>query len=85
MIHKTAIIDSKAKVSSMVEVGPYSVIGPDVEIDDDVIIQSHVTITGVTKIGKKNIFFLTGRDGKIFFFSIKFNIFFLLNDTFKDK
>ncbi|NMN68088.1 acyl-[acyl-carrier-protein]--UDP-N-acetylglucosamine O-acyltransferase [Candidatus Pelagibacter ubique] len=57
MIHKTAIIDSKAKISSNVKVGPYSVIGPDVEIDEEVIIQSHVTITGLTKIGKKNIFY----------------------------
>ena len=57
MIHKTAIIDSKAKLSSNVDIGPYSVIGPDVEIDDDVIIKSHVTITGLTKIGKKNIFY----------------------------
>ena len=57
MIHKTAIIDPKAKISSTVEIGPYSVIGPDVEIDDNVIIQSHVTINGVTKIGKKNIFY----------------------------
>ena len=57
MIHKTAIIDPKAKISSNIEVGPYSVIGPDVEIDDDVIIQSHVTITGNTKIGKKNVFY----------------------------
>jgi UDP-N-acetylglucosamine acyltransferase len=57
MIHKTAIVDSKAKISSNVEIGPYSVIGPDVEIDDDVIIQSHVTITGLTKIGKKNILY----------------------------
>ena len=57
MIHKTAIIDPKAKISSNVEIGPYVVIGPDVEIGDSVIIQSHVTITGVTKIGKQNIFF----------------------------
>ena len=57
MIHKTAIIDSKAKISSNVEIGPYVVIGPDVEIDDGVVIQTHVTITGVTKIGKKNIFY----------------------------
>ena len=57
MIHKTAIIDSKAKISSDVIIGPYSVIGPDVEIDENVIIQSHVNITGFTKIGKKNIFY----------------------------
>jgi UDP-N-acetylglucosamine acyltransferase len=57
MIHKTAIIDSKAKISSNIEIGPFSVIGPNVEIDDDVIIQSHVNITGHTKIGKNNIFY----------------------------
>ena len=57
MIHKTAIVDSKAKISSNIEVGPYSIIGPDVEIDDDVVIQSHVNITGHTKIGKKNNFY----------------------------
>ena len=28
MIHKTAIIDPKAKISSNVEIGPYSIIGP---------------------------------------------------------
>ena len=32
MIHKTAIVDSKAKISSSVKIGAYSVIGPDVEI-----------------------------------------------------
>jgi UDP-N-acetylglucosamine acyltransferase len=54
MIHKTSIIDPKAKISSNVKIGPYSIIGPHVEIDDDVIIQSHVNISGHTKIGKNN-------------------------------
>ena len=54
MIHKTAIIDPKAKISSNVIIGAYSIIGPYVEIDDDVVIQSHVNITGHTIIGKKN-------------------------------
>ena len=54
MIHKTAVIDSKAKISSTVEIGPYTVIGPNVEIDDHVVIQSHVNITGYTVIGKEN-------------------------------
>ena len=57
MIHKTAIIDSKAKISSNVKIGPYAIIGPNVEIDSDVIIHSHVNITGCTKVGKKNIFY----------------------------
>ena len=54
MIHKTAIIDNKAKVPSSVKIGPYSVIGPNVEIGEDVIIHSHVNISGNTKIGKGN-------------------------------
>ena len=54
MIHKTAIIDPKAKISSNVKIGAYSIIGPNVEIDQDSEIQSHVSIVGKTKIGKKN-------------------------------
>ena len=51
MIHKTSIVDKKAKIFSNVKIGPYSVIGPNVEIDKDVEIHSHVNITGNTKIG----------------------------------
>ena len=54
MIHKTAIIDPKAKISSNVIIGPYSVIGADVEINENTIIHSHVSISGYTKIGKGN-------------------------------
>jgi UDP-N-acetylglucosamine acyltransferase len=54
MIHKTAIIDSRAKIASSVEIGPYCVIGPNVEIDENTIIQSHVNISANTKIGKGN-------------------------------
>ena len=54
MIHKTAIIDSKAKISTNVEIGPYAIIGPNVEIGENTLIQSHVNITGNTTIGKGN-------------------------------
>ena len=54
MIDKTAIIDPKAKVSSNVSVGAYTIIGPNVEIGENSIIQSHVSIAGNTKIGKGN-------------------------------
>ena len=54
MIHKTAIVDPKAKISSNITIGAYSVIGPDVEIDKNTIIHSHVNISGHTKIGKEN-------------------------------
>jgi len=54
MIHKTAIVDSNAKISLNVKIGPYSVIGPNVEIAEDSIIYSHVNISGNTVIGKNN-------------------------------
>ena len=54
MIHNTAIISSKAKISDNVTIGPYSVIGPKVEIGEGTIVQSHVNITGDTKIGLNN-------------------------------
>ena len=44
MIHKTAIVDSKAKVSSSAKIGAYTVIGPNVEIGDDTIIYSHLQL-----------------------------------------
>ena len=58
MIHKTAIIDPKAKLATNVEIGPYCVIGPNVEIGENTIIQSHVNISGSAKIGKEIRFIL---------------------------
>ena len=57
MIHKTAVIDKKAKIHSSVKIGPYSIIGPNVEIKENVIIHSHVNIMGNTKIGSGNKFY----------------------------
>ena len=57
MIHKTAIVNDKAKVSSSANIGPYSVIGPNVEIGENVLIHSHVNISGNTKIGNGNKIF----------------------------
>ncbi len=54
MIHNTALIDSKSKISKNVKIGPYSIIGPNVEIGEGTEIQSHVSIIGNTKIGKNN-------------------------------
>ena len=54
MIDKTAVVDQKTKLSKNVSIGPYCVIGPNVEIGEDTIIQSHVNISGNVKIGKGN-------------------------------
>jgi len=52
-IHPTAIVDTQAQLASTVEVGPYSVIGPGVEIDEDSWIGPHVVVAH-TRIGKRN-------------------------------
>ena len=57
MIHKTSIIDKKAKISSSAKIGPYTIIGPEVEIGENVNIYSHVNISGNTKIRSGTIIF----------------------------
>lgn len=56
-IHSTAIIDAKAELDSSVEVGAYTVIGPDVKVDAGTKIASHVAINGPTIIGRDNQIF----------------------------
>jgi UDP-N-acetylglucosamine acyltransferase len=56
-IHPTAIIDPQAKVPNSCTVGPYCVIGPDVEMGERCRLVSHVAIQGPTKIGADNSFF----------------------------
>ncbi len=54
MIHSTAVISKKANLADNVVVGPYAVIGDDVEIGSGTQIDSHVVVNGPTKIGKNN-------------------------------
>lgn len=57
MIHPTTITDPGAKVPASCHVGPYCVIGPDVELGENCRLLSHVVIEGPTKIGSNNSFF----------------------------
>ena len=57
MIHRTAIVDTKAKISENVEIGPYCIVGPEVEIGKNSVLHSHVNIVGNTKIGESNIIY----------------------------
>ena len=57
MIHPTAIVDTKSKISENVDIGAYCVIGPDVEIGPHSKLHSHISIKGNTKIGKNNEIF----------------------------
>ncbi len=50
-IHSTAIVDPKAALGNNVEIGPFSIVGADVQLGDNVRLQSHVVIEGHTNIG----------------------------------
>ncbi len=52
MIHKTALIDSKAEIAENVIIGAFCVIGPYVKIEENTIIHSNVVVEGNTHIGK---------------------------------
>lgn len=52
MIHPQAIVDPGATVADGVTIGPWSYIGPEVEIARGCIIEPHVVIKGPTSIGE---------------------------------
>ena len=52
MIHKSSLIDSKAKISNNVKIGPFCYVGPNVILDDNVELISNVHIEGNTRVGK---------------------------------
>src|SRR3989338_8496275 len=51
-IHKTAVVNPNARLSSGVTIGAYSIIGFDVTLGDNVKIGSHCVVDGQTTIGK---------------------------------
>src|SRR5216684_8454996 len=56
-IHPTAICDSKARIDHTAEVGPYSIVGAEVEIGAGSRLMAHVYVEGPTWIGEDNIFY----------------------------
>ncbi len=57
MFHSTAIIDPKAKIPASCSIGPYCVVGANVELGESCELISHVVIHGPAKIGSRNRFF----------------------------
>ena len=53
-IHETACVDKSAKLGAEVVIGPYAMIGSDVEIGDRTQIYAHSVIGSGTIIGKDN-------------------------------
>ena len=57
MIHSSSIIDPSAKIADDVEIGPFCLVGADVEIGSGTRIESHVILKGPMKIGERNHIF----------------------------
>jgi UDP-N-acetylglucosamine acyltransferase len=56
-IHPSAIIEAGAKVHETVKIGPFCIVGANVEIGANCILHSHVVIDGHTTVGENNKFF----------------------------
>ncbi|HUA22369.1 MAG TPA: acyl-ACP--UDP-N-acetylglucosamine O-acyltransferase [Bryobacteraceae bacterium] len=56
-IHPSAIVDPRARIPESAEIGPYCVIGAEVEIGARTRLMAHVYVEGVTFIGEDNIFY----------------------------
>jgi UDP-N-acetylglucosamine acyltransferase len=56
-IHPTAIVEPGARLADTVSIGPYCVVGGEVQIDDDVRLISHVVVSGRTRIGARTRIF----------------------------
>src|SRR5208337_3495632 len=55
--HPTAIVHPNAKLACSVTVGPYSLIGENVELGEDCEVMSHCVLEGHTRMGKGNRIF----------------------------
>ena len=51
-IHSSSIVSEKAKIDPSVKIGPFCIIGDNVEIKSGTSILSHAVIKGPTVIGK---------------------------------
>lgn len=52
-VHPSASIETGAKLARDVEVGPFAVIGPEVELAEGVVVGTHAVVTGRTAIGAR--------------------------------
>ena len=51
IIHETSIVHPSSKIDDSVEIGPFCIVGENVEIKKDTKLLSHVVIKGPTSIG----------------------------------
>ncbi|MGB7759269.1 MAG: acyl-ACP--UDP-N-acetylglucosamine O-acyltransferase [Bryobacteraceae bacterium] len=56
-IHPTAIVDARARVAESADIGPFCVVGPEVEIGARTRLMANLYLEGPTWIGEDNLFF----------------------------
>src|SRR6266851_9915290 len=56
-IHPTALVDPQSKVAETAEIGPYCIVGAEVEIGAGTRLMAHVYVEGPTTIGDDNLFY----------------------------
>lgn len=64
-IHATALVDARARIADDVDIGPFSIVGPDVSLGHGTRIGPHAVITGRTSIGARNRIFQFASVGDI--------------------
>jgi UDP-N-acetylglucosamine acyltransferase len=56
-IHPSAIVDSRARIHETAEIGPYCIIGPEVEIGARTRLMAHIVCEGPTWIAEDNLLY----------------------------
>lgn len=56
-VHPTAIVDPAARVAGSADIGPFCIVGPEVEIGARTRLMAHVYCEGPTWIGEDNLFY----------------------------
>ena len=56
-IHPTAIVDAHARIAETAQIGPYCIVGADVEIGARTRLMAGIYLEGATRIGEDNLFY----------------------------
>lgn len=56
-IHPSSIVEDGAIIGAGVHIGPFCIVGSEVEIGEGTVLKSHVVVNGLTKIGRNNRIF----------------------------
>ncbi|MGD0499438.1 MAG: acyl-ACP--UDP-N-acetylglucosamine O-acyltransferase [Bryobacteraceae bacterium] len=56
-IHPTAIVDSRARIAESADIGPFCVVGPEVEVGARTRLMASLYLEGPTWIGEDNVFY----------------------------